>query len=78
MENLMAYLIKNLGWGNREVLIFVIAHIVLLAWAIALILNTKTMSSGSLLINYTAIFSLGLMLVKQNNKLEKKTNDLEG
>lgn len=75
----MAYLIKSLGWKDREVQIFVLAHIVLLGWAIALILNTKYMSLGSLVINYAGILFFGAILFKKTNQLDnKKNNELEG
>lgn len=73
----MAYLIRTLGWGDKEVLIFAIAHLVLLAWAVVLILNTKSMSAAFLGINYLAIFASGIYLSKQNYKLESKDNELD-
>jgi hypothetical protein len=73
----MAYLIRTLGWGDKEVLIFAIAHITLLAWATVLILNTKSISSVFLAINYLAIFVSGIYLSKQNYKLESNENELD-
>lgn len=73
----MTYIIRTLGWADKEVLLFALAHLILICWTIVLILNSQSISLIVLALNYSVIFALGSFLTKLNKKFANKSDELD-